>query len=298
MKKVAIIGPTASGKSDLAIEAAQFMNAWILSVDSLAVYKEADIVSAKPSKEERSLVPHFGIDELYIDEYFSVDLFLELYKEVESAANRVGKNLIIVGGTSFYLKTLIEGLSAVPSVNESIQKEIAQRLENVQKVYAFMQKIDPLYMQNIAPTDRYRIEKALSIYLSTQIIPSEWFRMHPPVPVATDVKIFDIAVERSLLRKRIEQRTKKMLQEGLIDEIAFLEWKYGRAPNPMKAIGIVETLAYLDGKYSKKELYEAICTHTAQLAKRQQTFNKNQFQQSVSLPLDVLRERLRSLYAD
>ncbi len=298
MNQLAIIGPTASGKSDLAIEVAVRHNAYILSIDSLAIYKEADIVSAKPSKEELMSVPHFGIDELYIDEHFSVDTFLGLYKKVQKKCEDDGKNLVIVGGTSFYLKRLLEGLSPAPEITKECAAKVQNMLQNLPKAYAYLQEKDAPYMQNIAPNDRYRIEKALLIYEASGKTPSEWFELNPPQPVINDLDIYEIAVERSVLRERIKKRTEKMLASGLIDEVCSLEHKYTREPNPMKAIGIVETLDYLDGKLNKEELEERIVIHTAQLAKRQQTFNKNQFEKKVSLELEELKERLLRLSWD
>ena len=298
MNQLAIIGPTASGKSDLAIEAALKHNAYILSIDSLAIYKEADIVSAKPSKEELAMVPHFGIDELYIDEHFSVDTFIKLYLDVKQKCETDGKNLIIVGGTSFYLKRLLEGLSPVPEITKECTDRAQSMLQNLPKAYAYLQEKDAPYMQNIAPNDRYRIEKALLIYEASGKTPSEWFTLNPPQPVIEDLDIYEIAVERGVLRERIQKRAQKMLSSGLIDEVCYLEHKYTREPNPMKAIGIVETLDYLDGKLNKEELEERIVIHTAQLAKRQQTFNKNQFEKKVSLELEELRRKLLSLSLD
>ena len=288
MKQIAIIGPTASGKSDLAIELALRDNAYILSIDSLSIYKEVDIVSAKPSKEELAKVRHFGIDELYVDEYFSVEIFIRLYKEVQALCEADGKDLIIVGGTSFYLKTLLDGLSEVPQPTKEQQEWVKEQLEEKQKAYDLLQQLDPHYMQKISPNDTYRIEKALFIYATTKMAPSCYFIEHPPKPVIEDLPIYEIAVKREVLRARIEKRTKKMLAMGLIDEVCFLEAKYTRQPNPMKAIGIVETLDYLDGKITKKELEELIATHTAQLAKRQQTFNRSQFKNIISLELEEL----------
>jgi tRNA dimethylallyltransferase len=108
--------------------------------------------------------------------------------------------------------------------------------------------------------------------------PSEWFRTHPPVPIVTNCPIVTLQVDRDLLRQRIALRTQKMVDSGLIDEVAALEQRYGRIPNSMKAIGIIEVLEYLDAKISKDEMIERISTHTAQLAKRQQTFNTHQFE--------------------
>jgi tRNA dimethylallyltransferase len=132
-------------------------------------------------------------------------------------------------------------------------------------------------MQKIAKNDRYRIEKALLVAKAAQMPPSEWFRAHPPKPIIKELPIFNIDVEREVLRERIAQRTQKMYAMGLVDEVAYLEQKYTRAPNSMKAIGIVEVLAFLDAKIDKEEMLQAITTHTAQLAKRQQTFNRSQF---------------------
>jgi len=294
MNQIAIIGPTASGKSDLAIAYALKNNAYILSIDSLSIYKEVDIVSAKPSKEELSLVKHFGIDELFIDEYFSVEIFIELYKQAFLTCKQENKNLVIVGGTSFYLKTLLNGLSPVPPVSKEIQRDVLYQLKDIQKAYQKLLKLDPKYMQQISPNDRYRIEKALLIFEATKQVPSQWFQQNPPRPIIKNIDIFEIEVSRDILRQRISQRTQKMLQNGLIDEICYLERKYTRLPNPMKSIGIIETLDYLDGKITKKELQELITTHTAQLAKRQETFNRSQFLHVKKKTLQELQKFLLS----
>ena len=290
MKQLAIIGPTASGKSDLAIKIAKQIDAYILSIDSLSIYKEIDIVSAKPSREELAEVEHFGIDEIYPNEYFCVEIFMKLYEDVVQQCKKNGKNLIIVGGTSFYLKSLLEGLSALPVITPLTQERVQKQLSNLPAAYTLLQDKDSQYMQNIAPNDRYRIEKALLIYEASGMTPTEWFNTHPPKPVIEKLAIFNIDVERSLLRERIEKRTQKMYDIGLIDEVCYLEQKYTRAPNAMGAIGIVEVLSYLDGEITKEKMLELISTHTAQLAKRQQTFNRTQFDAITSAPLEKLED--------
>ncbi|MBD3797609.1 MAG: tRNA (adenosine(37)-N6)-dimethylallyltransferase MiaA, partial [Campylobacterales bacterium] len=274
MIQLAIIGPTASGKSDLAIKIAQKIDAYILSIDSLSIYKEIDIVSAKPSREELSLVQHFGIDELYPNEYFSVEILIRIYNNVLKNCKKDGKNLVIVGGTSFYLKSLVEGLSNIPEMTQEIKAQVYHKLKDLSKCYKLLCDLDPLYMQNIDKNDSYRIEKALLIYEASHLGPSEWFKQNPPKPIIKDLEIFNIDVDRQTLRDRINIRTQKMANIGLIDEVARLEQKYTRAPNAMGAIGIVEVLDYLDGKTTKEEMLNLIATHTAQLAKRQQTFNR------------------------
>ena len=290
VKQLAIIGPTASGKSDLAIKVAKQINAHILSIDSLSIYKEIDIVSAKPSKEELATIKHFGIDLLYPNEYFSVDIFINLYKNVLEICQKEEKNLIIVGGTSFYLKSLLQGLSDIPRIDEETKNRVKKRLELLHQSYEYLHELDSVYMHNINQNDRYRIEKAFLIYEASGLTPSEWFLQNPPKPIIENLPIFNIEVARDLLRERITKRTHKMLSLGLIDEVCALEHKYSRLPNAMASIGIVEVLEFLDGKVDKKEMLENIATHTAQLAKRQQTFNKTQFEESISAPLESLEK--------
>ena len=290
MKQLAIIGPTASGKSDLAIKIALQIDAYILSIDSLSIYKEIDIVSAKPSKKELQSVKHFGINVLNPDEYFSVDIFIDLYKEVVEACKKEGKNLIIVGGTSFYLKSLMQGLSPLPNITNDVKEKVQQSLKELEKSYTKLLLLDEKYMSKIDKNDSYRIEKALLIYEASALTPSEWFEQYPPKPVIQNLNVFNIDVERDVIRERIAKRSSKMLEMGLINEVAFLEHKYTRKPHSMSSIGIIEVLEFFDGKIEKEQMIELISIHTAQLAKRQQTFNRTQFDGLVSDKLENLEE--------
>jgi len=279
MKQLALIGPTASGKTALALRLAEALDALILSLDSLAIYRKIDIASAKPTVEERREIPHYGIDIIDVDEPFDVTSFIDLYKRVHTLAAESHKGLIIVGGTSFYLKSLLNGISARPTLTEEMQQEVSEIMRDLTRAYTMLQHADPLYMQQIMPQDSYRIEKALEIYIATGQTPSRYFQDHPPLPIiAGTLPLYEIVIERPLLRERIRLRTERMLEEGIIDEVALLERSYGRLPHPMKAIGIKETLGYLDGLYHKSELVEKISTNTARLAKRQESFNRSQFE--------------------
>jgi tRNA dimethylallyltransferase len=275
MKEIAIIGSTASGKTALSLEIANKTNSIILSLDSLCVYKEIEIASAKPSQKERGKIVHFGIDEVFPNEEFDVLKFIELYKKAKDYAIINEKNLIIVGGTGFYLKALIDGLSK--GIETKIKLDIPQH-----EAYELLYSIDKEYMQKIEKNDRYRIEKAYAIYKETGLSPTSHFEKNPKIAVAKDLKIFEILWDKEELKNRIAQRTKIMVNSGLIDEVIFLEKKYTREPNCMASIGIIETLEYLDGKLSKQELEEKISANTAKLAKRQNTFNKSQFSDKTS----------------
>jgi tRNA dimethylallyltransferase len=292
-KQLALIGPTASGKTALSIKIAQQMNAYILSLDSLSIYKEIDIVSAKPTLEERAGIEHFGMDYLYPDESFDVTTFIKLYHEVHAQCLEDEKNLVIVGGTSFYLKMLIEGISELPSISIETREKANSYLHDLQKTYEWLYSVDETYMSNIEPNDPYRIEKALHIYLETGLTPTQYFKQYPPKPTVTEaLPVYQIDIERETLRERIALRTNIMVNDGLIDEICMLEKKYTRAHHCMKSIGIKETLAYLDGVYDKKMLIDKITTNTARLAKRQTTFNNSQFHHVIKGSVEVLENML------
>ena len=292
-QQIAIIGSTASGKTALAIEYAKKNSANILSLDSLAIYKEIDIVSAKPTIEEREGIKHFGIDVIYPNEAFDVTTFMKLYHKAKEASQQEGKGLVIVGGTSFYLKSLIDGISVMPTISEESYRKTDEILCDIKKAHGLLYQKDRNYMEKIETTDRYRIEKMLNLYFETGLTPTEYFKANPPQPTITEpLPIYEIDVERERLRERIKIRTKKMMEQGLVDEIAYLEKKYTKAPNCMKAIGIREVLDFFDGVYSKEEMEEKIVINTARLAKRQRTFNASQFGDKISLPLEKLRELL------
>lgn len=275
MKELAIIGTTASGKTALSLEIANKTNSIILSLDSLCVYKEIDIASAKPTKIERGDIVHFGIDEVFPNEKFDVIEFLNLYKNAKEYAEKNMKNLIIVGGTGFYLKALVDGISDGLKENTNLDMSLND-------AYNLLYSLDKDYMQKIEPNDKYRVEKAYSIYKQSGLTPSEYFLKNPKIALSPNLPIFEILWEKDELTNRISLRTKQMIKSGLIDETIYLEKKYTRAPNCMSSIGIVETLEYLDGKISKQELEDKIIQNSLKLAKRQNTFNKGQFTNRVS----------------
>ena len=288
MKQIAIIGSTASGKTGLSLEIAKKTNSIILSLDSLSVYKEINIASAKPTKEERGHIIHFGIDEVYPNVEFDVIKFIETYKKARDYAIKYDKNLIIVGGTGFYLKALVDGLSP------GIDLKIKLNDNEIESTYDFLYSLDKQYMQNIQKNDKYRIEKAISIFKQTNQTPTQFFEQNQKKPLCPDLKIFEILWEKTELKKRIALRTNMMINDGIIDEVIYLEKKYTRKPNCMASIGIIETLEYLDSKLTKTELEEKIALNTAKLAKRQNTFNKGQFkaEQKVSDSLGKLEAQI------
>ena len=277
MKTIAILGPTASGKTALSIELALKYNAYIVSLDSLSIYKEIDIASAKPSLAERQGVQHFGMDVLLPSEHFDVTMFFTLFKEAQHEALREGKNLIIVGGTGFYLKAMMEGLSIKPEISLHVKEKIDHLLLNLETSYALINAHDEAFASKIASSDRYRIEKWLEIFFTTGEIPSAYLLHTKQVPLIKEVALFEIDTPREILAQRIALRTQNMLTQGLVDEVFGLEKRYSRAPQCMKAIGIKEVLDYFDGKLTFNALSERISFNTIHLAKRQRTFNASQF---------------------
>ena len=196
MREIALIGTTASGKTALSLELASKTNSIILSLDSLCVFKEIDIVSAKPTLEERGDIIHFGIDEVYPNIEFDVIKFIQLYKKAKDFAIKNDKNLIIVGGTGFYLKALIDGLSL--GIDSNIKVDFIPN-----DAYELLYSLDKEYMQKIEKNDKYRIEKAYTIYKQSGLTPSEYFEKNQKTPIAKDLKIFEIVWEKEELKKRI-----------------------------------------------------------------------------------------------
>lgn len=296
MKTIAILGPTASGKTALSIDLAIRFDAHILSLDSLSIYKEIDIASAKPSLSERQGVRHFGIDVLFPDEHFDVTMFFDLYKEAKEISLREGKHLIIVGGTGFYLKAMMEGLSSKPEISLHVKEQIENQLLDLEASYALIKEHDSAYSHKIASSDRYRIEKWLEIFLTTHEIPSTYLVHAKQEPIIKAIDLFEIETSKESLAPKIALRTEMMIKAGLIDEIFGLEKRYSRAPQCMKAIGIKEVLDYFDGKFKIPGLEERITFNTLHLAKRQRTFNASQFSPHIKGDVTYLLNTLNAYF--
>lgn len=278
MQIFAILGATASGKSDLAIRLARALDCFIFSLDSLAIYREIDIASAKPEASILRSIRHFGINELIPDQPSHAALFVELFHKALEESRHAGKeSLLLVGGTGFFLKCIMEGVSPTPLLDDSLKERLKAELHDLPALWERLYKIDPAYIATLARNDAHRLRRALEIYEGSGLAPSEWFALHPPTPLETPLCLYELTIPRETLRERIARRTEVMLESGLIDEVCYLEARYTRAPQAMKSIGIIETLGYLDGAIPRSELAGLIATHTAQLAKRQVTFNKTQF---------------------
>ncbi|MBR2494590.1 tRNA (adenosine(37)-N6)-dimethylallyltransferase MiaA [Helicobacter sp.] len=275
-KILALVAPTASGKTDLALELATTLNAEIFSIDSLSIYKEINIASAKPSKGALQAVHHHAINILSPNEHCNAEVFRTLFAQALQVCKK--EFLLIVGGSGFYLTCLYEGLSAMPSLSQEERSDIQKRIEALPDPYAFLTNIDPQSALRIAPTDTYRVQKLLSLYFATYIAPSTYFSTHTKSPLIQKPRIYTIHTPKPELHARIEARTKAMLDSGLLDEARYLLAHYGRTIEPFKAIGLKECLRYFDGELESSELEPLIITHTRQLAKRQATYIRAKFQ--------------------
>lgn len=295
IKKLAILGPTASGKTSLAINLAKKYQAVILSLDSLSIYKDIDIASAKPTLEERGDIPHFGIDEITPNELFSVKDFFKLYKKAYSFAKEHKKPLIIVGGSSFYLKAMLEGLSLKPKISPNTAKRVQRELLNIENAQNLANSIDKEFVKRVEKHDKYRLEKWLELFFETGEIPTLYQKRNKETPIIESIEIFEIEIDRGELRELLKIRTQKMLDDGLIKEIEYLIKTYSLSPSCQKAIGIKESIEYLEKKINLNTLFEKIVVNSARLAKRQQTFNKTQFKTNKTrAPLNALKRKIEN----
>lgn len=277
IRLIAILGGSGSGKSQLGLELAKKYNCEIFSLDSLSIYQEIDIASAKPTKEELESVFHYAINILSPTEHNNATLFDTLLKEAIESTQKKGKDtLLIIGGSSFYLKAIIEGLSPLPTLTQEQSQRIKEQIASLLSPLDFLLTLEPSLP--FSHNDTYRIHKFLEIYFSTGLAPSIYFQNNPKIPFPYRIEKYALTLPREVLRERIAQRSKKMLEQGIINEAKYLLEKYGEGIQPFGSIGLKECKEYLEGKIgSKEELISLISTHTAQLAKRQSTFNRTQF---------------------
>lgn len=289
MNLIALLGSSGSGKSALTHEIALQEGCEIFSLDSLSIYKNIDIASAKPTIIERSEVRYHALDILEPNEPSNAMIFKSLLESV--ICNAQTKSLLIVGGSSFFLKSIIEGLSPMPELNTYLKW--VESLGGLNEQYAYLRDIDECYASNLKSTDKYRIQKALALFKATDTAPSKYFATHAKIPFQHSIEILCLEREREELRSRIAKRTKQMIKLGIIEETESLLQHYGSDFPASRAIGTKECIDFLQGRIKSKQiLEEQIFFHTCQLAKRQNTFNRTQFSKIQHLNAYDLKQRI------
>ena len=277
-KVIVIGGPTASGKTALSIELAKKINGEIISADSMQIYKEMDIGTAKPDEEEKQGIKHYMMDFVKPDERYSVADYKKAAKEAIREILNKGKTPIVVGGTGLYIDSLIyeiEFLELETDLKYRNELEEIVKKEGLDKLYEKAKKIDENAMEKISPNDKKRRLRFLEIYNQTGKTKTELDLESRKEP-EYDYKMFALQMDRSLLYDRINKRVDIMIQKGLIEEVENVYKKYKEFPTAMQALGYKEVVEYLEKKVTKEEMIDKIKQESRRYAKRQITwFRKN-----------------------
>ncbi|MBT1443844.1 tRNA (adenosine(37)-N6)-dimethylallyltransferase MiaA [Shewanella sp. JM162201] len=271
-----LMGPTASGKTALALELAQKHNCEIISVDSALIYRGMDIGTAKPTAEELALAPHRLIDILDpLESYSAADFRADAVREIEDILSR-GKTPLLVGGTMMYFKTLLDGLSPLPSADESVRAAIAAEVEarGWQAMHDELKAVDPVSAARIHPNDPQRLSRALEVYRISGKTLTELTQVKADALPYRMVQFAIAPAERKTLHALIGQRFQAMLAQGFVDEVARLKGRgdlHLELPS-MRCVGYRQVWQYLEGEYDHDTMVEKAVAATRQLAKRQLTW--------------------------
>ena len=271
------MGPTAAGKTALAIALAQQHPFDIISVDSAMVYRGMDIGSAKPTPAELAIAPHRLIDIRDPSEPYSAAGFRQdAIKEIDDIlANQ--RTPLLVGGTMLYFRALQQGLSPLPPADPAIRQQLLQEAQEKgwQALHDELARVDPTSSKKIHPNDPQRLQRALEIYRATGKTRTQWYEEHTQKPLPYRfINVALIPNDRDLLRENIKKRVDHMLKNGLIDEVNALFQRPDLTPTlpALRALGYRQTWQHLSGEYDLATLKEKITTATRQFAKRQLTW--------------------------
>jgi tRNA dimethylallyltransferase len=275
---VAIVGPTASGKSALALAVARDRSGEIVSCDSLQVYRGLDVGSAKATMEERAVVPHHLLDVVEPDQDFSAADYARLARAALDDITARGRLPVVAGGTGLYLRALRRGLFAGPSRDADLR----QRLEAIAgrrgdaRLHRLLARVDPEAAARIETNDRLRVIRALEVYRASGRTLSAHHREDAPVPDLRRWLVVGLAPPRDALRAAVEARTRGMLEGGLIDEVRALLARFDRDLRPLRAIGYRQAVAVVRGEQTASQAQRDIVKETMRYAKRQMTWFRHQ----------------------
>ena len=300
-KVIVICGPTASGKTALSIELAKQINGEIVSCDSMQIYKDMDIGTAKPTVEEMQGIKHYLIGYVSPEKRYSVaDYKTDAKKAIKEIIDK-GKMPIVVGGTGLYLDSLIYEIEYQDiKLDEEYRKKLEEEVEEkgLDVLYERAKQIDEKAIEKISPNDKKRILRILEIYHTTGKTKTQQEIESRKKEVEYDYKVYALDWDRQKLYDRINKRVDMMIEQGLIEEVKQILDKYDTFPTAMQGLGYKEVVEYLEGKLTKEEMIEKIKMETRRYAKRQLTwFRKNK--QTIWLDAeDTLQNNIHRILKD
>jgi tRNA dimethylallyltransferase len=272
---ITVEGPTASGKSRVAMEIAQLLKTEIISADSRQIYRYLDIGTAKPSPEQRAKIKHHLIDVVDPDQDYSAGRFAQESTFLVKKLWADKKLPIVAGGTGFYVKSLLEGLFESPPVAENIRRELAllEEEKGSDYLHKLLEKVDPSSAERIHSNDSYRVKRALEVWIATgKSISKHWDEQKKNNSEIVSFRVM-VQQDRDQLYERIEKRMEEMIEKGLIDEIRKLfEMGYQESDPGMSSVGYKEFLPFIKGEATFLSCLEEAKKDTRNYAKRQLTW--------------------------
>jgi len=271
---VVILGPTASGKTALSLHLAEKMRGEIVSCDSVAVYRELDIGTAKPSADERSRAPHHLLDIAAPDELVTAGDYSRAARRAIQEIRERGHLPIVVGGTGLYLRALLEGLFAGPPRSEELRGRLRERASErgAEYLHKLLRRMDPAAAQAIHANDVPKVIRAVEVSLSSRRPMTDlWLQGRDPLRGFRILRI-GLNPDREALYRRINARAEEMFARGLVDEAQVLRERYGAAARPLSSLGYKQAIDYLDGALSPDQAIAAAQQGHRNFAKRQMTW--------------------------
>lgn len=285
-----IAGPTASGKTALAIEIAKRQGAEIVSADSQQVYRHFDIGTAKPSAEELAAVPHHLVSCVEPTEDFSAAKYQRLADEAIEQIRARGRRVVVVGGTGLYLRVLLHGVVEVPARDEGLRQSLERFADEsgAEALHRRLEEVDPPSAARLPVADRVRIIRALEISVLTGRPASAWRAAHGFEAERYDCRFWVLDPPRAALYAAIDARARAMFDRGLLDEVRGLVARGLREAPPMRAVGYAQALECVEGRSTEAQAIAATAQASRRYAKRQWTwFKRERGTQLVSPPYDV-----------